>query len=294
MERFGKMRLFRTTVLTVIFLVTVACARKPETPTLQKVKFVVPPYQDSLVVTFGKEKGWYKAEGLDVEFLVVGLDEVQEAIASGSVDVGWSTTTNTMVASVRNPNVVFVYPWNTFDQGFALIARPNGSIKPVEAFLTNQQDRPTAIRAAARQLKGKTVVTTSHTDMEQAVASLAERGGLSFGSDLHIINLPPDEGLAAFLSGTGDAYMGGIPQRTRAVKEGMVEVVRGLDLGPAPINGLISSKAYVQSHKETVLKLLKVWFEIDNYINDHEEEAGAFISRDLNKRTGCTVCCCRF
>ena len=69
--------------------------------------------------------------------------------------------------------------------------------------------------------------------MEQGVAAAATRGGLDFKRDVKVIYLEPDQGLAAFLNGTGDAYIGGIPQRTRAGKEGMVEMLTGIDLGPA-------------------------------------------------------------
>ena len=255
-------------------------------PSLKKVRFVVPPYQDSLIITFGKEKGWFKDEGLNVDFTIVGLDEVQETLASGAVDVAWSTTTNTMIASIRNPNLVYVYPWNTFDKGFALIARPNGPIKSVDELLSTVANRSEAIQAAAAQLRGRTVITTSNTDMEEAVASVAERGQLRFGADVKIVNLPPDEGLSAFLSGNGDAYMGGIPQRFRAVSEGMKEVILGLDLGPAPINGLVTTKQYLSANEETVLKIMRVWFKVVTYTNSHLEETGNFIIKELNNRTG--------
>lgn len=279
----------RLSVWGAAFLLVVAlggCGKDEPTKALQTVRFVVPPYQDSLVVTFGKQKGWYKEEGLDVNFVIVGLDEVQETLASGSADVAWSTTTNTMIASIKNPNLVYLYPWNTFDKGFALIARPNGPIKSVAEFEKGGRSHEDAVRLAAAQLRGKTVITTSNTDMEQAVASVVTRGGLVFGRDVKIVNLPPDEGLAAFLSGSGDAYMGGIPQRTRAVKEGMTEVILGLDLGPAPINGLVTTRAYLSAHRDVLLKIMKVWFRTASYTNNNIDEVGTFISQDLNKRTG--------
>ena len=72
-----------------------------------------------------------------------------------------------------------------------------------------------------------------------------------------IINLNPDEGLASFLTGQGDAFIGGIPQRTRASKEGMIEMLTGADLGPAPINGMVTTKKYAQENPDILLKLLK-------------------------------------
>jgi hypothetical protein len=118
--------------------------------------------------------------------------------------------------------------------------------------------------------------------MEQGVAAAVRRAGLDFKEDVKIINLNPDEGLAAFLSGDGDAYIGGIPQRTRATKEGMIEMLTGSDIGPAPINGLVSTKSYVENNEEVILKLLEVWFKIVNYVNTNPDEAGNIIIDILN------------
>jgi ABC-type nitrate/sulfonate/bicarbonate transport system substrate-binding protein len=122
--------------------------------------------------------------------------------------------------------------------------------------------------------------------MEQGVAAAARKGGLSFKADIEIINLNPDEGLAAFLTDTkGEyaAYIGGIPQRTRAGKEGMIEMLTGIDLGPAPINGIVSTKEFYKNHKNEVTKILKVWFKIVNYVENNKEEAASIIVKKLNE-----------
>jgi hypothetical protein len=43
-------------------------------------------------------------------------------------------------------------------------------------------------------LKGRSIVTTSNTHMEQALAFAARRGGLAFKRDLKILDLSPDDG----------------------------------------------------------------------------------------------------
>ena len=278
-------RILGMVALLGMVLVAGSCGHKTQNSAVQTVRFAVPASLDSLVVTFAQEKGWYREEGLNLQFTMVPPDKVQEALASGSVDVAWSTTTDTMIASVNNPNVVFIYPWNTFDKGFALIARPVGPFESVEELNKTIPSYVDAVRAAAAQLRDKTVVTTANTDMEHAVASAAERGELIF-KNVRIINLPPDKGLAAFLSGTGDAYMGGLPQRTRAVKEGMVEIISGFDIGPAPINGLVTSRAYLRDHEDVILKILKVWFRTATYTNSHTDEVGTYIAAELNRQGG--------
>ncbi|MDP9190451.1 MAG: ABC transporter substrate-binding protein [Acidobacteriota bacterium] len=253
---------------------------------LETVRFGVSPFQDTLLPIIGKERGWYAEEGLDVQFTQLGWTEVMEALSAGQVDVAINNETSVVATHTRNPNIVYYYGLNPFDNGFALMIRPNSKLKPLSEVLKTVPDRAEAVRRTAAQLKGKTVITTSKTDMEQGVAAAALRGGLDFRKDVRIIDLNPDEGLAAFLHGDGDAFIGGIPQRTRAAKEGMIEMLTGADLGPPPINGLVTTKQYAAQHEATLLALLHVWFRTVKSMNAHMEQDAPIIISALNRASG--------
>jgi ABC-type nitrate/sulfonate/bicarbonate transport system substrate-binding protein len=252
---------------------------------MKKVRIGVSPFQDTLVPIIGQQKGWYKEEGLDVEIKILGWTEVQEALSSVSanrIDVGINNISSVIATHHRNPELVYYYGTNTFDDGFALMIRPNGRLKTLDSFVASNMPREQAVMATAQQLKGITVITTSNTDMEQGVAALARKGGLNFKSDVKIINLNPDEGLAAFLTGQGDAFIGGIPQRTRAEKEGMISMITGSDIGPAPINGFVTTRAFINSDSESLLKVLKVWFRTIKFIDQDLDAGGDIIVKQLN------------
>jgi ABC-type nitrate/sulfonate/bicarbonate transport system substrate-binding protein len=246
------------------------------------VRFGISPYQDTLLPIIGEEKHWYAGEGLGVQFKYLGWTEVMEALSSGQVDVALGNMSLVISTHERNPELIYVYALNPFDDGFALMVRPRGPLKALSVVLQQYPDRAAAVRATAAQLKGKTVITTGNTDMEQGVAAAALRGGLDFRKDVHIIDLNPDEGLAAFLRGEGDAYIGGIPQRTRAAKEGMTEMLTGADLGPPPINGLVSTRTYAAAHQGEILKILKVWFRSVRYVDQNRADGAGIIIGKLN------------
>jgi len=278
-------------IISIIFIVTsllisfAGCESKDESET---IRFGVSPFQDTFLPILGLEKGWYAEEGLKVEFKVLGWTEIQEALSSISgnrIDIGINNISSVIATHHNNPDLVYLYGFNTFDNGFALMIRPEGNIKPLSYFLEQGLSREEAIKMTAKQLLNKTVITTSNTDMEQGVAAAANRGNLDFTKDIKIINLNPDEGLAAFLTGSGDAYIGGIPQRTRAGKEGMIEMLTGVDLGPAPINGIVTTKQYYEKNKEKLLKILKVWFRIVQYVNKNLDESASTIIRLLNENS---------
>lgn len=286
----------KSTIVTIVVIAVIAILgilyfknkENPTKDTKQKIVFGISPFQDTYMPWLGLQKGWYAEEGLDVEFKVLGWTEVQEALSSSAenkIDIGINNITAVVTTHEKNPELIYYYGFNTFDNGFALMIRPDGKLKALKYFLNQGQALPEAVKNCGAQLKGKSVVTTANTDMEEGVAALARKGGLDFMKDVKIINLNPDEGLASFLTGTGDAFIGGIPQRTKADKEGMIEMITGTNLGPAPINGIVTTKKFATENPEALSKILKVWFKIVNYTNGHMDEVSAVIAKELNKNT---------
>lgn len=282
-------------VLSTLFFAT-GCNNTPveanntSVPTAKagKIRLGISPFQDTLLPILGSNEftGIYQKEGLEVEFKILGWTEVQEALAAGQVDVAINNCSSVVATWNKRPSFLYWYGLNTFDDGFALMIRPNSKFKTVAQLTKELGSREKAIAAAAQQLKGRTVVTTANTDMEQGVAAFAKRGGLDFKKDIKITNLAPEEGVTAFLSGTGDAFIGGVPQRTRAAKQGMVEMVTGADLGPAPINGFVTTKEFASKNQESLLKLLHGWFQIVNYVEKDTDKAADQIVGVMNKNGG--------
>lgn len=276
---------------SLLFISPIASCKKKRTGDVVKVRYAVSPFQDTLLPVVADELGWDKEVGLDVEIVVLGWTEVQEAVASGSADVGISNMSAIVATHDRAPDLIYLYGLNTFDNGFALMVRPDSTLKTIDQIEAKDGNlsHEEAVKLTARQLEGRTVVTTSNTDMEQGVAAACGKGGVEFAT-VKIIDLPPEEGLAAFINGTGDAYIGGIPQRTKAGKEGMIEMLSGADLGPPPINGIITTQEYYESNKETLHKLINLWFRTVIYIDEKEgpsgEKGSEIIVRALNKGSG--------
>jgi NitT/TauT family transport system substrate-binding protein len=290
----GVLDMLKKTLFTVFLVMLLAalmtgggCQNTNQTgpKPLTKVRLSVAPFQDTLLPIIGKEKGWFEQEGLDVEVNLLPWYSVQESLASGSIDVGISNISSVIGAHHNFPENIYYYGFNTFDNGFAIMTRPNSGLKAVAQLEKESGNHQEAVKAAIRQLKGKTFITTSKTDMEQVVAYAVRSVGMDFHRDIKVVDMEPDEGLAAFLSGTGDAYVGGIPQRTRALKEGYIELVSGVDLGPSEINGLATTRKFAEGHEEEMLKLIKVMFRIIQHVNSNMDDGGQIIINELNKNT---------
>jgi NitT/TauT family transport system substrate-binding protein len=245
----------------------------------------ISPFQDTLLPVVAEEKGWFGDVRLDVELKELGWDAIMPAVASGAVDVAINNTTGVISIANRQPDAVYWYGWNPFTEGAALMGRKGGDLRTLEQFEREGMSEEQARRAAVEQLAGKTIVTTLSSDMGKAVNSALASVGMT-RDDVEIVDQNPDQGLAAFLSGTGDAYLGGIPQRTRLVKEGMPIILSGPDLAPPPINGFVTTKEYAEGNRDALLRLMNVMFRVVRYCDARTDQCGRIVIERLNRSTG--------
>ncbi len=81
-----------------------------------------------------------------------------------------------------------------------------------------------------------------------------------------------------------------MPQRTRAGKGGILERLSVIDLGPAPINGIVTTREYYEKNEDTLAQLVSMWFRTVAYIDAKEGQPGRtgaeIIVRELNRGSG--------
>ncbi len=243
------------------------------------------PFQDTLLPIVGTEFGWFEEAGLTIDLVSLEWGAIVPAVASGQVDIAVNNTTGVVSAAHRQPELIYWYGWNPFTEGAALMGRPESDLRPVDDFVADGMSEDEARDEAILQLEGREIVTTMGTDMGKNVLAALDSVGLG-QDDVDIRDLDPDSGLAAFLSGTGDAYLGGIPQRTRATADGYTVIASGPQLAPPPINGILTTTSYAEEHEEELLAFLDVIFRIVDHCNDNTSECGEIITTELNSQTG--------
>jgi len=252
------------------------------------IRLGISPFQDTMLPLVAEQKGWFKAEGISVELKSLAWDAIMPAVASGSVDAAINNTTGVVSVASKSPNILYWYAWNPFTQGSALMGRKSAGLQTLVQLKAAGLSPEAARVKAFEQLKGKTIVTTMSTDMGKQVVAALKSVNLT-QEDVKIVDMNPDQGLAAFLSGTGDAYLGGIPQRTRATAEGMLVVASGPDLAPPPINGLVTTTDYAGKHDDSLLKLVHVLHKTIRYCDANTADCGKIITEQLNKDTGANL-----
>lgn len=253
-------------------------------PELTSVNVGISPFQDTYLPIIGQEMGWFADAGIEVELKSLAWNSVMPALISGDVDLAVFNTTGVVSVANADPDVVYAYGWNPFTEGSALMIRPESGLKSIEAFESELGDRGAARTAAIEQLAGRTIVTTLGTDMGKQITDALASVGLG-DSDVTFVDMDTDAGLAAFISGTGDAYLGGIPQRASALANGMEIGLSGPDLAAPPINGVVTKRQFLDGNEDALLGFINVMHRIVRYCNAETDACGTTITERLNEET---------
>ncbi len=281
-NRVSRRVLLLVTVLSLCFGATTAIAQDE----LTHVRLGMTPFQDMLAIVVGDEQGIYEQVGIDLEFIHLPYEAVTEAVAAGSLDLGSICETTVVTTWDAFPHQRLGNIFYTFE-GSAIMVRPDAGMSTYEENLASLGDHSAALAATVSQLEGLDVLTTKGTDMEMGVGAALAAGGLDI-TDVNVIDLNPDDGLAAFLTGEADAYLGGLPQRFRLVKEGMKTLVTAQDVGSQAVIlcGFLTTADYVESNFDTLVDFAKGTFLTLQYINANQDAAFGRITEMLNSMTG--------
>jgi hypothetical protein len=110
---------------------------------------------------------------------------------------------------------------------------------------------------------------TEGTDFEQLVLAALQAAAMKPGQDVIIINARPADSLAAFIAGSVDAFSAGLTERINAKEHGAVELILGPDITPAPIDGLVTTRQYAQTHERELNELGALFFQTVRFMEDN-------------------------
>lgn len=243
-----------------LLVTTVACGSQPAAEkTKLKVSEVIRSvfYAPQYVAI---EKGFFKAEGLDVELNTAwGGDKVMTAVLSGQADVGLvGAETTVFVQQQGSPEPVV---------SFAQVTQRDGS------FVVARQKTANFDWA---QLKGKSLIGSRAGSMPEMVSEYVQRkNGLNPKVDNQIIqNISFDNQTAAFASGTGDFYQAFEPAGSILEKQGQGYVVAyfGKDSGKLPYTVFIAKDGFLKANPTTSQKFANAVQKAQNWVQTSKPE----------------------
>ena len=259
------MKKFLLLVVSVVFLLA-ACGNSGESTgqgstksgDLTKIQVILAAEGTPMYYAYvAKEKGFFEAEGLDVELVSgKGGSYVVQQVGAGTVNIGITAVSALVTAWDKAIDIRSVYQINVTNL-FDLIVTEESGIKSVE------------------ELKGKIVGVTDLGGGEvPMVKSILAHAGLTADTDvtLRAIGSEAPSILAAFEKGTIDAYSGGAHDLVSLYGQDNFKSTSLIpeEFKTLPSTGIIVNGKYLDSNPEVVTKFARAIakatdFSINNY-----------------------------
>ena len=251
-------RLFIPIVLIIIIISTaILIKRKDENNSLKKIKvaevthsiFYAPQYlADSL--------GYFKDEGLDVEFILTpGADKVTAAVLSGDVDIGFCGSEAT----------IYVYKNGEKDYliNFAGLTKRDGSFLVARDKIKNFK---------VSDLKGKHVIAGRIAGMPAMTLEYAiNKNGLKTSDMNFDTSYDFSATTGAFIGGNGDFVALFEPTATNLVKQGYGYIVASVGKlgGVVPYTAYNAKKSYIDKHLKELKGFKKAINKALDYVHNN-------------------------
>ena len=252
-------------ILSVVFVLLISgflifVTSKPNTKKEEKIKvaevahsiFYAPQY-------IADKKGFFKEEGLDVEFILTpGADKVTAAVLSGDVEIGFCGAESS----------IYVYNNNKKDYivNFAALTNKDGSF-----IVSREKIKDFKLK----DLKGKYIIGGRKGGMPEMTLEYTLKENninldeVTIDTSVEFANMA-----SAFISGTGDFVTLFEPSATKLENEGKGYVVASLGEygGEVPYTSYNALKSYLKENKDTVKKFTKSINKGLDYVSKTNDE----------------------
>ena len=199
-------------------------------------------YSEHAPLYLGKERGFYEAEGIDLEIQEGrGSGPTVQAVAAGSVNFGYVDVATMMKAAAKGAPVKAV--------GVALQLSPMSVMGPTEKNVKTPQD-----------IIGKTVAITPGDSMSQIWPLFLKKTGLQ-ESQFKVVAGDAQTKLNAVINGQADLLLGYLMDQNIKIQDATkkpVTVIRFADYGVSLISsGLIANKETLSTKPDLVKRFLR-------------------------------------
>ncbi len=190
---------------------------------------------------YGKAKGVYAAEGIDLEIQEGrGSAATTQAVAAKTADFGYVDVPTMMRAAVKGAPVIAT--------GVLLQTSPMSVMSFVEKNIRKPED-----------LKGKTIAITPADSMTQIWPLFLKKTGLK-ESDFQTVAGDGQTKLNAVINGRADALLGYVMDQSMKIKDATGKDVYPIKFADYGINlvssGIIANTDYVKSHQDLVRRFM--------------------------------------
>jgi ABC-type nitrate/sulfonate/bicarbonate transport system substrate-binding protein len=206
-----------------------------------------------------KERGFYKDEGLDVDFVIMNPRLALQAVISG--DVGYTTALGSTIRAAFRGVPLRVVLTICEKPHFALIVKPGiGSVPQLKGKILGISSF-----GASSDTMARAVLNKYQLSPEKDVKILAVGGGLNR--------------LAALKSSAIDATLIELPYNIMLEREGFTRLLFVGDLVPSPIAGFGASVERIQKQGGEIRRLVRATLRAIQFAKTNRQESVRSIAR---------------
>jgi NitT/TauT family transport system substrate-binding protein len=211
---------------------------------------------------YGKEKGFYTAQGIDLEIQEGrGSATVTQVVTAKTVQFGYVDVPTMMRAAVKGAPVVAV--------GVALQTNPMSAMGFSEKNIKKPED-----------IKGKTVATTPGDSLSQIWPLFLKKTGLK-ESDFKTVSGDAVTKLNAVIIGQADLLLGYVMDQSMKIKDATGKDVYPIKFADYGVNlvssGIITNTEYLKEHEDLVKRFMAATLKSIQEASKHPKDAAQAI-----------------
>jgi NitT/TauT family transport system substrate-binding protein len=211
---------------------------------------------------YGKEKGFYTAQGIDIEIQEGrGSATVTQVVAAKTVQFGYVDVPTMMRGAVKGAPVVAV--------GVALQTNPMSAMGFAEKNIKKPED-----------IKGKTVATTPGDSLSQIWPLFLKKTGLK-ESDFKTVSGDAVTKLNAVINGQADLLLGYVMDQSMKIKDATGKDVYPIKFADYGVNlvssGIITNTDYLKENEDLVKRFMAATLKSIQEATKHPKDAAQAI-----------------
>jgi ABC-type nitrate/sulfonate/bicarbonate transport system substrate-binding protein len=217
--------------------------------------------------------GFDAQAGISIKLVTMAWEDILPSVASAAktVDVGFGSYVEYLTKYAKlnngmNDPILFIQPLYVYKGGGFIALSPD--IQPLSgSSLTNVTEM--------QRIKGYRIGAQKQSLYDMMIYSVAHRVGIE-PKELHVIDIPMNDGLLALETKSLDLSAAGLTQVTEAQKRGGKLVISMEDAGFADVTGFICKKSILENKRQLLEALIRVWFQCVDYVYSDMEKNSTY------------------
>lgn len=214
---------------------------------------------------YGVNKGWDKAEGIEVEYQKYASGPAQmEALPSGAWNIASTGIGGILVGGMRHDVRIIGAPMADSDTSNAIYTRADSPLLTVKGY---NKDFP-QVSGSPELMKGKNLLVT----LNSANHFIAGRWLTALGlkpSDVKLTNMDVNSMLVSFDKNIGDVMSAWTPITTAAENRGYKRVASSVSLDARQVSQFVADHKWIDNNGDAAVKFLRFQYHANQYIRDN-------------------------